>query len=217
MSPNPPETRQLILERIRQNLPQPAEEAETAYAAIPRTYIRQGLLRHKAVVDLFIDRLVDYDSQVFRTGERGIVQAVAELLAAAGETRLVIPVDLDWNWLPTGLAILQDGPLLAGADIETAQAVLTPCEVAIAATGTIILCHGPQQGRRILSLLPDHHLCIVRESQIVETVPEAFARIQQSGSGAITTISGPSATSDIEMTRIRGVHGPRRLSVILVR
>jgi L-lactate dehydrogenase complex protein LldG len=217
MNPGQPETRQLILDRIRGNLPQPVEEAATAYAAIPRSYVRQGLLRHEAVVSLFIDRLVDYDAEVVRSSEAGIVEAVARLLAAAGETRLAVPADIDWGSLPTGLNIVQDGPLLATGDVEGAQAVLTPCEVAIASTGTIVLCHGPQQGRRILTLLPDHHLCVVRESQIVETVPEAFARIQGRGSGAITTISGPSATSDIEMTRIRGVHGPRRLSVILVR
>jgi L-lactate dehydrogenase complex protein LldG len=104
---------------------------------------------------------------------------------------------------------------LSYPDLDRAEGVLTTCAVAIALTGTIILRHG-RSGRRATTLIPDYHLCIVRASQVVETVPEAIRELESPGRSPITTISGPSATSDIEMTRIKGVHGPRRLAVILI-
>jgi len=210
------EAREIILGRIRSRLPSKTKPAADAYAAIPRHYTRTGSLNHEAVVSLLIDRLVDYDSEVVRVTSTGVAEAIATLLAKSNETRLIVPAGLPPEWLPTGLELLRDNPPLANETIETAHAVLTGCEIAVASTGTLILRHGPAQGRRVLSLLPDHHICLVREDQIVETIPEAFARIADATTDALTTISGPSATSDIEMTRIRGVHGPRRLSVILL-
>jgi L-lactate dehydrogenase complex protein LldG len=118
------------------------------------------------------------------------------------------------EWCPASVELLVDHGL-TDEQVDRAQAVLTTCEVAIASTGTIVLVHEGTQGRRIASLLPDHHICIVRCDQVVELVPEAFRPLAVQGSKPITTISGPSATADIEMTRIRGVHGPRRLSVLL--
>ena len=117
-------------------------------------------------------------------------------------------------WIPAGLDVRRDEGL-STAQIEGVDAVLTACEIAVASTGTIVLVHDGAQGRRVLTLLPDHHLCVVRRGQVVGTVPEAIRALGSRLGQAVTTISGPSATSDIEMTRIRGVHGPRRLTVIL--
>ncbi len=206
-----------ILGRIRSKLPPQTESAAASYARVPREYTQRGLLDHETMIALLVDRLVDYDSDVVRLPKDGDVSgAVSFLLAKKGETRLIVPPQVDPTWLPAGLDLLPDAPPLKTDAIESAQAVLTPCEVAVASTGTIILKHGPAQGRRVLTLLPDHHLCVVREDQVVESVPEAFARLTGTGDAPLTTISGPSATADIEMTRIRGVHGPRRLSVILI-
>jgi L-lactate dehydrogenase complex protein LldG len=216
-SPASTSAREAILSSIRQALPHQAVPAEAAYAAIPRLYTQRGALAHEAMIELLIDRLVDYDSGVVRLPANGdIPSAVAALLAKKGESILLLPSAFFPAWLPSGLTVFPDTAALTPEMLEAAHAVLTPCEVAVASTGTIFLCHGASQGRRVITLLPDHHICILREDQVVETIPEAFARIANLGAEAITTISGPSATSDIEMTRIRGVHGPRRLSVILL-
>jgi L-lactate dehydrogenase complex protein LldG len=215
--PNQTDARTAILDRIRQQLPPQAHPVASAYAAIHRAYSQSGSLDQESLIHLLVDRLEDYDSDVLRLPATGdVAAAVASLLAKMNETRLAVPAVIDPRWLPTGTTILSDATPLTDEVIESAQAVLTPCEVAVASTGTIILQHGPVQGRRVLTLLPDHHICIVREDQVVETVPEAWARIPNPGAHPLTTISGPSATADIEMTRIRGVHGPRRLSVILL-
>jgi L-lactate dehydrogenase complex protein LldG len=116
--------------------------------------------------------------------------------------------------LPSDVPCSVDNALSISA-IDDAEVVLTSCEVAVAATGTIFLVHEGAQGRRASTLLPDHHICVIREDQVYETVAEAFAVLNPDVKRPMTTISGPSATSDIEMTRIRGVHGPRRLTVIL--
>ncbi len=209
--------REAILARIRGQLPDQAVPVDAAYNAIKRTYAQRGSMDHEAMIDLLIDRLVDYDSDVIRlTADGDVGAAVAELLAKKGESRLIVPPAIDVAWLPAGATILRDAPPLADDAIESSEAVLTACEVAVASTGTIFLRHTLENGRRSITLLPDHHICVVREDQVVETVPESFFRMRGSEAHTITTITGPSATADIEMTRIRGVHGPRRLSVILL-
>jgi L-lactate dehydrogenase complex protein LldG len=132
----------------------------------------------------------------------------------AGERSLLVAKELSAAWIPAGADVRRDEGL-STAQIEGVDAVLTACEIAVASTGTIFLVHDGAQGRRVLTLLPDHHVCVVRRSQVVGTVPEAIRALGARLGHAVTTISGPSATSDIEMTRIRGVHGPRRLTVIL--
>jgi len=184
--------REEILGRIHAALPEMPGDVAASHASIPRLYNRTGILDAHARLDLFIDRLLDYDTEIIQ------VQTEAELPAAIG---LGISIQLDRG--------------LVTAEIDREEAVLTTCEIAIASTGTIILVHHGMQGRRALTLLPDHHLCLVRRNQVVESVPEALEAIAAQSGAPITTISGPSATSDIEMTRIRGVHGPRRLTVIL--
>lgn len=204
--------REEILSRIRTALPGDPLHPTASHASIPRLYNRVGALTREARLELFIDRLLDYDTEIIP------IETAAEIptaiLQAAHEERLVTPQDFPAEWLSPKLAFTLDSNL-STADIDNAQAVLTTCEVAVASTGTIILVHTGAQGRRALTLLPDHYICVVRRDQVVETVPEAFAAIASQNALPITTISGPSATSDIEMTRIRGVHGPRRLTVIL--
>lgn len=211
--------REEILGRIRRALPGEAVTAAESYAAITREYRRSGHLDRKSCVGLFLDRLVDYDAKVVEVnGEWEIPAAIARVLKQAGEERLLVTSALPRAWCPSDVELIVD--LVAARDMATedvvrAQAVVTTCEVAIASTGTIVLVHGGGQGRRAATLLPDHHICVVRRSQVVELVPEALARLDPKSATPVTTISGPSATSDIEMTRIRGVHGPRRLTVIL--
>ena len=207
--------REEILGRIRAALPGEPASVAASYASIARTYQRQGTLDREACLELFIDRLVDYDSQVVRLkDEREIADAVERLMREAGEERLIVAGAMPKEWCPAGVELIVDEGL-TDDEVDRAQAVLTTCEVAIASTGTIVLVHEGVQGRRIASLLPDHHICIVRREQVQEIVPEAFRQLAAQGMKPITTISGPSATADIEMTRIRGVHGPRRLSVLL--
>jgi L-lactate dehydrogenase complex protein LldG len=204
--------REEILSRIRTALPGDPLDPAASHTAIPRAYNRAGTLTPEARLELFIDRLLDYDTEIIPIETSAeIPPAIAQ---ATEEERLIAPHDFPAEWLPAGLSVALDHNL-STAEIDNAQAVLTTCEVAVASTGTIILVHTGAQGRRALTLLPDHHICIVRRDQVVETVPEAFAAIASQSALPITTISGPSATSDIEMTRIRGVHGPRRLTVIL--
>jgi L-lactate dehydrogenase complex protein LldG len=192
-----------------------AESPEKAYARIPRTYQRSAVLPRDEVLELFYDRLRDYDSELIFTDESGISDAVATAMQAANESLLLVPAGVPQTWLPTrGIGVLRDEALTTPA-LDQPHVVLTGCTVAIAMSGTIVLEHGPQQGRRVATLLPDHHICVLWRDQVVETLAEALQRITHR-TAPITTIAGPSATSDIEMTRIRGVHGPRRLTAIIL-
>lgn len=205
-----------ILSRVRAAAATPPGVSRAAdYAAIPRAYRRSGALDAAARVDLFAERLKDYGAGVYRCGRGDLAQTIREALAARGKRRIVIPKDLPREWAPDGAEVLEDGDLPYD-EIDRGDGVVTGCSAAIALTGTIVLRHRNAEGRRALTLIPDYHLCVVREDQIVETVPEAIRNIAEANVSLVTTISGPSATSDIEMTRIKGVHGPRTLDVILV-
>jgi len=207
--------REEILARIRAALPGEPASVTDSYLAITRSYQRHGTLDRAACVELLIDRLVDYDSEVIRVSdEQGIVAAISSSMKRASETRLLLAPAVPAQWLPEDISLVIDDAASI-VEIDSADAVLTSCEAAVASTGTIFLIHDGAQGRRVSTLLPDHHICVIREDQIYETVPEAFASLEPHDLRPLTTISGPSATSDIEMTRIRGVHGPRRLTVIL--
>jgi len=204
-----------ILGRIHAALPEEPGDIAVSHASIPRLYNRVGILDAHARLDLFIDRLLDYDTEVIEVQtEVELLAAIGQALQQAGHKRVLVPAEFPAAWLPSGISIELDQGL-GTAEIDRAQAVLTTCEIAIASTGTIILAHDVAQGRRVLTLLPDHHFCLVRRDQVAELVPEALQAVAMKGNAPITTISGPSATSDIEMTRIRGVHGPRRLTVLL--
>jgi L-lactate dehydrogenase complex protein LldG len=214
----PLQSRQQILKRIRAATldcaQDPAMRAE-AYAALPRTYTCHGQLSAEDRLQLMIQRLREYDAEVVETTPAALPSTIKAQLAASGRHCFVAPEGLPVEWLAEGFDWKIDRNL-ATAEIEQTEGVVTAASCGIADSGTIVLHHSADEGRRVLSLLPDWHLIILRASQVVETLPEYFAHCQQPPA-LITWISGPSATADIEMTRIKGVHGPRFLQVILVR
>lgn len=210
-------TREKILDRVRAATKLVAKgpnEIGSAYAGLSRDYVHHGGLTVTACHERLIERLREYDAEVVETTPDRLPGAIAAQLAASGNHRFVAPAGLPEAWLTEGFEWKVDRGLTA-AEIEEAEGVVTGSFCGIADSGTIVLHHAAIEGRRVLSLLPDWHLCILRTSQVVETLPEYFARCEQAPELA-TYISGPSATADIEMTRIKGVHGPRFLHVILV-
>ena len=176
---------------------------------VPRDYRAAGDLDGPALLELLTDRLVDYRASVRPAAPDDLVATLAAALAERGAGRVVVPPGLAWE-LPG--AVVDDG--LTAVELDQLDGVVTACAVAIAETGTIVLDAGPDQGRRAITLVPDYHLCVVRAEQVVQTVPEAIARLDPTR--PLTWISGPSATSDIELHRVEGVHGPRTLEVVLV-
>ncbi len=201
---------------------QDGERIAAEYAALPRGYKREATLTREEMLQLFVHRLEEYGAGVSRIASDGIRDEIAGRVEARGCGRLVIPYDLPTGWLPAGFDFVPYGgggeasPMLSAAELDRMDGVLTGCTVAVAETGSIVLQSGPWQGSRALTLVPDYHLCVVFAEQVVETVPESFARLEATQSLPTTFFSGPSATADIEMTRIKGVHGPRFLDVLLV-
>jgi L-lactate dehydrogenase complex protein LldG len=177
--------------------------------ALERTYRREGDRSPSDRIDLLSERLVDYRANVRRARAVDVRAAVAEL--APG--RIGVPRGLPAEWRPSD-AVEDHG--LTPHELDALDGVVTGCTVAIAETGTLVLAGGPTEGRRALTLVPDLHVCVVRAEQVVETVPEAFAALAGLATRPLTFVSGPSATSDIELKRVEGVHGPRRLVVVLV-
>ncbi|GAA4558165.1 LutC/YkgG family protein [Planotetraspora kaengkrachanensis] len=200
--------RDVILARVR------AAVEGVPDVEIPRSY-RGPEPATDGLVDLLADRVRDYKAVVHVVEEAGVAALVADSLAARGVRRLVVPEGFPETWLPSGgFERIGDEPRLSAADLDTADGILTTCAVAVAETGTIVLDAGEGQGRRALTLLPDYHLCVVRQDQIESGVPGAVARLDPAR--PLTWISGPSATSDIELNRVEGVHGPRTLEVVVV-
>jgi L-lactate dehydrogenase complex protein LldG len=195
-----------VLERIRAAL----AGAPRPPVIVPRDYDRQPL-SGRGDVDRFAETVADYRAGVLRIGPDTIAATVASLLP--DRAVVVIPPDLPAEWV-AGVQALRDTEPLPTERLETVDAVVTGCTVGIAATGTIALDGGATQGRRVLTLIPDHHICVVFARQIVDTVPQGFAALEPMR--PLTLISGPSATSDIELTRVEGVHGPRTLDVLIV-
>ena len=167
-------------------------------------------------VGMFVERVEDYKATVTRTNLDGVAAAVAESLL--GARKVVVPAGFNPSWLPDGIDVVHDQPALSSAELDTVEAVVTSAVVGIAITGTIVLDHTEGQGRRALTLVPDLHVCVITAEQIVGDVPEAVARLSSSVSAGrpLTWVSGPSATVDIELIRVHGVHGPRTLRVVLV-
>lgn len=212
-----PDAREAILGRIRSGLAAShPSSAPVGYVTVPRTYLRAGALDEEARIALFLDRLRDYDAHVVETTTAALPQTIAAIVAEHQQKKVIVADGVAAEILPEGLRFLAE----RDADVEDlneCDGIITTCTVAIAFTGSIVLTHGPGEGARRLTLLPDRHLCVVRADQVVETVPEAFDRLGAFATRPLTFISGPSATADIEMTRIRGVHGPRFMDAVLVR
>lgn len=203
------DARDVVLGRIRKALsdrPHPP--------AVRRDYERARDVGDVAA--LFAERVADYRAVVHRVRDAVLHVRIEESLRARSVRKMVAPADVPAWWRVGEVVWSLDGlgHPLARTTLDRSDGVLTGCAVAIAETGTIVLDAGPAQGRRVLTLLPDYHLCVVHESQIVGTVPEALARLDPAR--PLTFISGPSATSDIELDRVEGVHGPRNLEVLVV-
>ena len=215
--------REHMLARIRGALSQ----SGTARVEIPREYRTVGPWKPGAAetIELLVDRLVDYKAVVHRSADAaGLTAAITESLGApttltGAAAAVVVPVGLDSGWVDAiraaGFEVLTDSRTdpVALDRLDTAAAVVTAARVAIADTGTIVLDGAEDQGRRAITLVPDHHICVVRADQIVGTVPEGVTLL--TADRPQTWISGPSATSDIELSRVEGVHGPRTLEVII--
>jgi L-lactate dehydrogenase complex protein LldG len=163
-----------------------------------------------AILRIFAERLREYDARVHQASAATVAEAIRTALAEYGQHSALVANAFPSEWLPDDLTWRTETDADIGA-MDKAEGAIVTCEVAIAHTGTIVL-----KDARRLTLLPDRLLCVVREDQLVETVPQAFARLKPLAADALTFVSGPSATADIEMTRIRGVHGPRFLDVVLV-
>ena len=177
--------------------------------AVPRDYRHGGDLDRPALLDLLVDRLVDYKATVRRCPAADLPAVLTPALAARGAARVGVPPRLG---LPVPGGIVDDG--LTAADLDALDGVVTACAVAVAETGTIVLDAGPDRGRRFTTVGPDSPLSVGGAGQVVQTVPEAVARLDPAR--PLTWISGPSATSDIELHRVEGVHGPRTLEVVVV-
>ncbi|GAA4867781.1 lactate utilization protein C [Pseudonocardia benzenivorans] len=182
--------------------------AQARETPVPRDYERRSphAPGSPELLDLLTDRLVDYRATVVRVPSDGVDDALAQ--AVAGYRPVLLPPDAPWELDGT-----RDSPGFGPRDLDGFAAVVTGCAVACAETGTIALDGGPAQGRRAITLVPDVHVCVVRADQVVGSVPELVAAL--SPARPITLVSGPSATSDIELQRVEGVHGPRTLVVVL--
>jgi L-lactate dehydrogenase complex protein LldG len=218
------DAREAVLARIRAALgPDPV------VPDVPRDYRRAGDVPAGSpeLLELLVDRLVDYKATVIATTPAGLA---GDLRAALDATmppggRLIVPPGLPEGWLPDDrlpgaagdrtLGTVVDDGTLGPAELDGFAGVVTACAAACAQTGTIALDGGPDQGRRAITLVPDRHFCVVRAEQVVHGVPDLLARLTPTR--PLTLISGPSATSDIELNRVEGVHGPRTLVVLLVR
>ena len=200
------EARLDILSRIyKAGAKRPVEAAPSPPAGVPRPQTQ--------VVEQFAEYAAEYQAQVRACTEAELPQTIAALL---GGERAIVPPGLPPAWLEGGLHILDNGQ--NHRELSGFGAVVTGCAVAVAETGTVVLDHGAGQGRRALTLVPDHHVCVVYASQVVDSMPQAVAALGPAvrAGQPLTFISGPSATSDIELSRVEGVHGPRRLDIVLV-
>ena len=193
-----------VLARVRSALGDAPEVPD-----VPRDYHGPGVAA--ADVDLFCERVADYKATVHRVAAGDVDRVVAEVLAAHGATRVA-------GTLEVGVELVADDPPLGPRELDALDGVITGCALGITETGTIVLDGGERSGRRALTLVPDLHVCVVGEEQIVASVPDAVDHLAEAARAGrpITLVSGPSATSDIELDRVEGVHGPRTLEVLVV-
>ncbi|GAA4833928.1 LUD domain-containing protein [Saccharopolyspora rosea] len=201
--------RATVLARVRSAL---SGATRTPLDSVPRDYATERPAAD--VVDLFCDRVADYRATVERVPSDGLTGAIAAALRGVSARRVVVPDGLPqvwWDVLGAEFELVGGDPDVA--ELDRVDAVVTTAVVGIASTGTIVLDHGPGQGRRAATLVPDVHVCVVEEARIADDVPAALRRLDPTR--PLTFISGPSATSDIELDRVEGVHGPRTLHVLV--
>lgn len=205
--------REAILGRIRAALTDVDAAGDVPVARDYRTTTADAPAEVRA---RFVERLTDYRASARDSAPGAVAEAAGEICAAHGVRRLLVPADLPAAWRPAGVEIVEDHALSV-AELDAVDGVLTDSALAIAETGTIALDGGPGQGRRAITLVPDLHICVVRAETIVGGVPEGMAALRAAATEgrAVLLVSGPSATSDIELSRVEGVHGPRRLEVIV--
>jgi L-lactate dehydrogenase complex protein LldG len=206
--------REEMLGRVRQAI----GDAEPPHDPCAEPAYRTALdLSAAELVDLFAERVADYRATVARVSGDGLAGALADACREHGVARLGVPPGLGEDRRPDGVELVEDAEL-SPAELDGLDGSLTGAAVAIAETGTIVLDGGDQSGRRALTLVPDLHLCVIDAGQVVGLLPEAIERLEPAVKSRrpITFVSGPSATSDIELSRVEGVHGPRTLHVIVV-
>ncbi|AJF69096.1 LutC/YkgG family protein [Streptomyces vietnamensis] len=206
-------SREAILGRVRAALADVPVDEIPEDVPVPRNYRRAHTAPGDDLVTLFAERVADYRATVHRTDETGLTDAIAAALTARGVRRLALPRDFPSALLPSGPWTWHREPLEV-PDLDALDGTVTLAAAGIAVTGTVVLDTGAGQGRRALTLVPDHHLCIVYAEQIAADVPDALGLLDPTR--PLTFVSGPSATSDIELDRVEGVHGPRTLDVIVV-
>lgn len=213
----PADARSAILSSIRSANRHATDLAGAAldYAQIPRTYTQHSSLSHEEARALLTERLADYDANVISCEADQLPSAIRNALQHHNAHRVLIPEDLPAHLLPDGFEVTPDRNL-SPAELDRFDAAVTLGALAIAETGTIVLDGISGQGRRAATLVPDVHICVLNSDNIVTNVPEAFARLVSAATLPLTFFSGPSATADIEMTRIKGVHGPRHLHIFLL-
>ena len=210
-----------MLAAIRKALAEVPDSVKPEDIEVNRDYRQKGKLSQAEIVDLFAERVGEYKAVVQRVSQSDLKNIIVESCKRERVEQFVIPEGFQKKYLPQNIKLLFDnsGNPLSHQELDKSDGVITTCAFAVAQTGTIILDAGVGQGRRALTLVPDYHLCIVWEDQIVELIPEGFSKVESSvkkEGRPITFISGPSATSDIELRRVEGVHGPRRLEIIIV-
>ncbi len=213
--------KETILRRIRRATRDVPAGERPEDVPVARGYRTREDADREEIVERFAENVAEYKATVHRVGSDELPGAIERTLRERDVKRLVVPPHLPGAWVPESVEVLRDGTRrqLKDEELDRSDGVLTGCALGIAQTGTIVLDAGRGQGRRALTLLPDYHLCVVREDQIVGLVPEAIQRLENTvkdEARAVTFISGPSATSDIELDRVEGVHGPRTLEVLIV-
>ncbi|MFE5917704.1 lactate utilization protein C [Streptomyces sp. NPDC056468] len=210
-------SRERILGRVRRALADVPHDEKPYEEAVPRAYVHEhGVRSVEETVGLLAENLADYRAIVHRCTAADLAATVAGMLAARGARTVLVPPGLEPAWLAASDAErIPDRTESTPHELDRVDSVVTACALAIAETGTIVLDGSPDQGRRRITLVPDHHICVVRvPEQVVSSVPQALERLDPIR--PLTWISGPSATSDIELDRVEGVHGPRTLEVVLV-
>ncbi|GAA3810987.1 LUD domain-containing protein [Streptomyces coacervatus] len=210
-------SRERILGRVRRALSDVRQDDTPYEQAVSRGYLREhGERSAEQTVDLLAENLADYRAVVHRCTAAELASVIGRLLAERGSKTVLVPPGLDEGWLDgTDVERVADRAESTPHELDRVDSVITGCAVAAAETGTIVLDGSPDQGRRRVTLVPDHHICVVRvPDQVVSSVPQALERLDPAR--PLTWISGPSATSDIELDRVEGVHGPRTLEVVLV-